>query len=90
MADLTRALDTESTATTAPSLFGEEVPMGTPQTGSGADFFSTIGTLSAIPDRVQIPHTNYAQDSSAAATVGSHPSLAASEVLKNNIQNLSI
>ena len=34
MTDLTRALDTESTTTTALSLFGEEVPMGTLQTGS--------------------------------------------------------
>ncbi|EJD05585.1 WD40 repeat-like protein [Fomitiporia mediterranea MF3/22] len=80
--DVAGAVDGEST-TTAPSLFGDDI--GTPQTDAEADFFSTMGTIrSAVPERVQIPHTNYAQDSSVAATVGSRPSSAASETLKNN------
>lgn len=80
--DGTKAVDVEST-TTVPSLFGDEV--GTPQFDAETDFFSTIGTLrSTLPDQVQIPHTNYAHDSSVAATIGSRPSSAASEVMKNN------
>ena len=79
--DVTKPADGEST-TTAPSLFDDDI--GTPHT-QGADFFSTIGTLrGAIPDHVQIPHQNYAQDSSVAATFGSRPSRAASESLKNH------
>ncbi|KAL5498571.1 SEC31 [Sanghuangporus vaninii] len=80
--DATGAIDGEST-TTAPSLFGDDI--GTPQMDAEADFFSTMGTIrNAVPDHVQIPHTNYAHDSSVAATIGSRPSSAASETLKNN------
>ncbi|KAL5476979.1 SEC31_2 [Sanghuangporus weigelae] len=38
----------------------------------------------AVPDHVQIPQTNCADDSSVAATVGSRPSSTASEALKTN------
>lgn len=81
--DATKAIDAEST-TTAPSLFAED--NGAPQMDAEADFFSTMETIrSNVPDHVRIPHQNYAQDSSAAATIGSRPSSAApSEVLKNN------
>lgn len=80
--DVTKAIDGEST-TTAPSLFGDDP--GTPQIEAEADFFSTIGTIrSAVPNHMQIPHTNYAHDSSVAATIGSRPSSAASEAIKDN------
>ncbi|KAH8116058.1 WD40 repeat-like protein [Phellopilus nigrolimitatus] len=81
--DVTKAVDGEST-TTAPSLFGDDIG-GTPQSDAEADFFSTMGTTrNTIPDHVQIPHQNYAHDSSVAATVGSRPSSSASEVMKSN------
>ena len=74
-------MDGEST-TTAPSLFDDDI--GTPHTQE-VDFFSTIGTLrGAILHHVQIPHQSHAQDFSVAATFGSRPSSAASEILKSN------
>jgi protein transport protein SEC31 len=76
--------DAEST-TTAPSLFGDDGPAGTPQLGSAADFFSNIGlNQSANEDAPVVPHTNYGVDSSVAATVGSRPSSAASDTLKSH------
>ncbi|KAH8109041.1 hypothetical protein DFH11DRAFT_1691296 [Phellopilus nigrolimitatus] len=42
-------------------------------------------TRNTIPDHVQIPHQNYAHDSSVAATVGSRPSSSSSEVMKSNM-----
>ena len=76
--------DAEST-TTAPSLFGDDGPAGTPQLGSAADFFSTIGLNQSSSGDVQVvPHTNYGLDSSVAATIGSRPSSAASDTLKNH------
>lgn len=77
------ALEEESatTATSAPSLFGDDVP-GTPQ----HDFFNTVGVAQedgeSLP--VLVPHTNYGLDSSVAATMGSGPSSVSSEVMKNN------
>ncbi|KAF9057047.1 hypothetical protein BJ165DRAFT_1418148 [Panaeolus papilionaceus] len=62
--------DAES-ATTAPSLFGDEV--GTPQ----HDFFDNV---SSVQD--EIPHTNYGLDSSVAATMGSGPSSVTSETAR--------
>ena len=80
--DVAGTIDGEST-TTAPSLFADDT--GIPQMDAEADFFSTMGTIrNAIPDHVQIPHTNYAHDSPVAATIGSRPSSVASEALKNN------
>lgn len=80
--DVTKTADGEST-TTVPSLFGDD--NGTPQMETEGDFFSTIGTIrGAVPTHMQIPHTNYAHDSSVAATIGSRPSSAASESVKNN------
>ena len=80
--DVTKPADGEST-TTAPSLFDDDI--GTPHTQE-VDFFSTIGTLrGAIPDHVQIPHQNYAQDFTVAVTFSSRPSSAASESLKSNM-----
>ncbi|KIY53493.1 hypothetical protein FISHEDRAFT_55132 [Fistulina hepatica ATCC 64428] len=69
---LSKDVDAEST-TTAPSLFGED---------AGPDFFANLGTFNTalVP---QVPHTNYALDSSVAATVGSGPSSVASESLRN-------
>jgi protein transport protein SEC31 len=76
--------DAEST-TTAPSLFGDDGPPGTPQLGSAADFFSTIGLNQSASGDVQVvPHTNYGVDSSVAATIGSRPSSAASDTLKSH------
>lgn len=76
--------DAEST-TTAPSLFGDDGPAGTPQLDAAADFFTTMGlnqsTNQAVP---VVPHTNYGIDSSVAATIGSRPSSAASDTLKSN------
>ncbi|KAG2068579.1 transport protein [Suillus decipiens] len=77
--DAVQVTDGEST-TTAPSLFGDEGALGTPQMDAGADFFSTIG---ATPE-LEVPHHNYGLDSSVAATIGSGPSSVASENLKNN------
>ena len=78
-----RLVDSEST-TTAPSLFGED-NVGTPQTDAGADFFTTMGLTNLSDDaHIRVPHTNYGIDSSVAATVGSRPSSAASDTLKNH------
>lgn len=80
----TKAADGESTTTTAPSLFGDDV-IGTPQLDAEADFFSTMGTIREdLNDRIQVPHQNYGVDSSVAATIGSRPSSAASEMTKSN------
>lgn len=76
--DAVQVTDGEST-TTAPSLFGDEGAIGTPQ-DAGADFFSSIGATSEL----EVPHHNYGLDSSVAATIGSGPSSVASENLKNN------
>ena len=75
--------DTEST-TTAPSLFGDDGPAGTPQMGTAADFFSTMGLNQSSEDAPVVPHTNYGVDSSVAATIGSRPSSAASDTLKSH------
>ena len=76
--------DAEST-TTAPSLFGDDGPAGTPQLGSAADFFSTIGFNQSTNENAPVvPHTNYGVDSSVAATIGSRPSSAASDTLKSH------
>jgi len=76
--------DAEST-TTAPSLFGDDGPAGTPQLDAAADFFSTMGLNQSTNQTVPVvPHTNYGIDSSVAATIGSRPSSAASDTLKNN------
>ncbi|OBZ77263.1 Protein transport protein SEC31 [Grifola frondosa] len=80
----TRQADSEST-TTAPSLFGDDNLIGTPQMDAAADFFGSIGTArSEDNEHIRVPHHNYALDSSVAATIGSGPSSVASEVLKNN------
>ncbi|KAI0945133.1 hypothetical protein AcV7_001754 [Taiwanofungus camphoratus] len=79
----TALADGEST-TTAPSLFGDDL-IGTPQTDAAAAFFGSIGTARSTDDsQIQVPHHNYALDSSVAATIGSGPSSVASEVLKSN------
>ena len=79
-----RSVEGESTTTTAPSLFGDE-NIGTPQLDAEADFFSTMGTIREdMNDRIQVPHQNYGVDSSVAATIGSRPSSAASEMTKSN------
>ncbi|KAI0302809.1 hypothetical protein B0F90DRAFT_1627011 [Multifurca ochricompacta] len=76
--------DAEST-TTAPSLFGDDGPAGTPQLDSAADFFSNMGLSQSTDEAVPVvPHTNYGIDSSVAATIGSRPSSAASDTLKSN------
>lgn len=76
--------DAEST-TTAPSLFGDDGPAGTPQLDAAADFFSTMGLGQSTNQTIQVvPHTNYGIDSSVAATIGSRPSSAASDALKSN------
>ena len=83
--DGTKAADLEST-TTEHSLFADDAVAGTPQTEAAADFFSSMGTIrDPIPGHVLVPHTNYAHDSSVAATLGSGPSSVASEALKSNI-----
>ncbi|KAG8998634.1 protein transport protein S31, partial [Tulasnella sp. 427] len=80
--DVTKPQETESTAT-EPSLFGDDLNIGTPQGDANADFFATIGTVrSALPGHVLVPHHSYAADSSVAATIGSRPSSAASDTLK--------
>lgn len=80
--DATKAQEADSTAT-EPSLFGDDVNIGTPQGDANADFFATIGTVrSALPGHVLVPHHSYAADSSVAATIGSRPSSAASDTLK--------
>ncbi|KAG8898035.1 protein transport protein S31 [Tulasnella sp. 403] len=84
LSDNTKGQEVESTAT-EPSLFGDDVAIGTPQGDANADFFASIGTVrSALPEHVLVPHHSYAVDSSVAATVGSRPSSAASESLKTN------
>ncbi|KIJ63089.1 hypothetical protein HYDPIDRAFT_182419 [Hydnomerulius pinastri MD-312] len=81
--DAAPGADGEST-TTAPSLFGDDAALGTPQldAGTGADFFSTMAAVqdSDINDAqtIVVPHTNYGVDSSVAATIGSGPSSIAS------------
>lgn len=80
--DTTHLPDGEST-TTAPSLFGDEIA-GTPQMDAAADFFGSIGTSREDDAQMQVPHHNYALDSSVAATVGSRPSSVASDTLRNN------
>ncbi|KAF5318593.1 hypothetical protein D9619_010994 [Psilocybe cf. subviscida] len=71
----------QESATTAPSLFGDDVP-GTPQ----HDFFNTVGVAQddGETQAVHVPHTNYGIDSSVAATIGSGPSSVTSEVTRNN------
>jgi protein transport protein SEC31 len=82
--DGTKAADLEST-TTEHSLFADDAVNGTLQTEAAADFFSSMGTIrDPLPGHVLVPHTNYAQDSSVAATIGSGPSSVASEALKSN------
>ncbi|KAJ3833480.1 hypothetical protein F5878DRAFT_728797 [Lentinula raphanica] len=78
--DATRQVETEST-TTAPSLFGDDNGLA-----DEGDFFSNIGIGggNGFAQRVLVPHTNYAVDSSVAATIGSRPSSIASEVTKSN------
>ncbi|KAL6299339.1 hypothetical protein BKA93DRAFT_608197 [Sparassis latifolia] len=73
--------DGEST-TTAPSLFGDD-NLGGNQNDVAADFFGTIGAGND-DQQMQVPHHNYALDSSVAATIGSGPSSVASEALKSN------
>lgn len=83
--DFTKATEPESTTATEPSLFGDDVVVGTPQVDNAADFFSSMGTIrNAIPERVLVPHHSYAADSSVAATVGSRASSVADEPLKSN------
>lgn len=80
----TRQADGEST-TTAPSLFGDDNLIGTPQGDAAADFFGSIGTArSTEDDNIRVPHHNYPLDSSVAATIGSRPSSVTSETLKDN------
>ena len=76
--DVTKSADGE--LTTVPYLFDD---IGTPHTQEAN--FSALGTLrSAIPIHVQISHRTFARHSSVAATFGSRPSSAASEILKSN------
>ncbi|KAF8970326.1 hypothetical protein BDZ97DRAFT_1902055 [Flammula alnicola] len=81
--DTTSAVNREDqeSATTAPSLFGDDIP-GTPQ----HDFFNTVGVAQDDGEShpVHVPHVNYGFDSSVAATIGSGPSSVTSEVMKNN------
>ncbi|EGO03497.1 hypothetical protein SERLA73DRAFT_165175 [Serpula lacrymans var. lacrymans S7.3] len=81
----TQLADGEST-TTAPSLFGDDNAIGTPQMDGDADFFSTMGIPSQTGNEqeVVVPHHNYGLDSSVAATVGSGPSSVTSDNLKSN------
>lgn len=80
--DVTNRPETESTAT-EPSLFADDVAIGTPQGDANADFFAAMGNApTALPGHVLVPHTNYAADSSVAATIGSRPSSVASDTLK--------
>ncbi len=82
--NMTPLPDAEST-TTAPSLFGDDGPAGTPQLDAASDFFSTMGfNQSANEDTPVVPHTNYGVDSSVAATIGSRPSSTASDTLKSH------
>ena len=83
--DFTKATEPESTTATEPSLFGDDVVVGTPQVDNATDFFSSMGTIrNAIPERVLVPHHNYAADSSVAATIGSRASSVVDEPLKSN------
>jgi protein transport protein SEC31 len=72
-------------ATTAPSLFGDDIP-GTLQVDAGHDFFNTVGVAQDDGEShpVHVPHTNYGLDSSVAATIGSGPSFVTSESTKIN------
>ncbi|KAF8156599.1 hypothetical protein B0H34DRAFT_467700 [Crassisporium funariophilum] len=72
----------DDSATTAPSLFGDDIP-GTPQHD---DFFNSVGVTQEDGEShsVHVPHTNYGLDSSVAATIGSGPSSVTSETTKNN------
>ena len=80
----TRLADGEST-TTAPSLFGDDNAVGTPQIDAAADFFSTMGIGSHNDgEPILVPHHNYGLDSSVAATMGSGPSSVISDSLKGN------
>ncbi|KAF9226221.1 hypothetical protein BS17DRAFT_776900 [Gyrodon lividus] len=79
-------------ATTAPSLFGDDAAAGTPHldTGTGADFFSTMAVQDIDANDAQtivVPHTNYGVDSSVAATVGSGPSSVGSSSESSSIKN---
>lgn len=71
----------QESATTAPSLFGDDIP-GTPH----HDFFNTVGVAQddGGSHAVLVPHVNYGFDSSVAATVGSGPSSVSSETTKSN------
>ena len=71
----------EGSATTAPSLFGDDIP-GTPQ----HDFFNSVGVAQEDGEShaVLVPHTNYGLDSSVAATIGSGPSSITSEIPRSN------
>lgn len=83
--DFTKATEPESTTATEPSLFGDDVVVGTPQVDNAADFFSSMGTIrNAIPERVLVPHHSYGADSSVAATIGSRASSVVDEPLKSN------
>ena len=78
--NITKPADGE--LTTDPYLFDDSGMLHTQE----ASFFSAFGTLcSVIPDHVQIPHQNYAQDFTVAVTFSSRPSSAASESLKSNM-----
>ncbi|KAF8878677.1 hypothetical protein CPB84DRAFT_1852312 [Gymnopilus junonius] len=67
--------DEAESATTAPSLFGDDIP-ATPQ----HDFFNTVGVAQddGHTEAVHVPHMNYGLDSSVAATLGSGRSSVAS------------
>ena len=81
--DATKKTEGESEPTESSSSLLSDEEVGTPQTDAAPDFFSSMGTLrSALPSHVLVPHQPQRAESSAAATVGSTPSLAASENLK--------
>lgn len=83
LSDATKKTEAESEATEPSSSLFSDDDVGTPQTDAAPDFFSSMGTLrSALPSHVLVPHQPQQAESSAAATVGSAPSLAASEMLK--------
>ncbi|KDQ10528.1 hypothetical protein BOTBODRAFT_36224 [Botryobasidium botryosum FD-172 SS1] len=81
--DMTKGADAD-TAATEPSLFGDDLNVGTPQTDAAADFFSSMGTVRNPRLENIIPHHNYLPDSSVAATIGSRASSVTSETLKSN------
>lgn len=83
LSDATKKTEAESEATEPSSSLFSDDDVGTPQTDAAPDFFSSMGTLrSALPSHVLVPHQPQQAESSAAATVGSAPSLVASEMLK--------